>query len=160
MAKKLSLGGPDEDMAALNPRMQSGRNRSKRKHEETRYTDLGGSGGLYSNKFRNQRRYREETWSETGSEAPTPHGGAAKGGPALGHGVVPSGTVSCPVSSRNFLYFLKREKYLRKVKSQTFSYHNRYLDGDRLYGFLNLLANENLRSHHLYSINIFINRIS
>jgi hypothetical protein len=75
-----------------------------------RYTDLRESGGLYSRKFNNQGKAQDETGSETSSEATTPRGGVASREPVPRGGVVPSGTVSYPFSSRNFSYLIKTTK--------------------------------------------------
>jgi hypothetical protein len=75
-----------------------------------RYTDLGKSGGLYSQKFNNKRKAQDETGSETSSKATTPRGGVASRGPTPWGGVVPSGTVSYPFSSHNFSYLIKTTK--------------------------------------------------
>jgi hypothetical protein len=74
------------------------------------YTDLGGFGGLYNRKFNNKKKARDDTGSETSSEAATPHGGAARRGLAPRGGVVPSGTVSYPFPSHNFPYLIKTTK--------------------------------------------------
>ena len=76
---------------------------------------------LYSEKFHNKRKVQVETGLETGSEAPTPCPGVAKGGSAPWGGVVPSGTVSSPFLARNFPYLIKTTKtYVEKLNANFF----------------------------------------
>ena len=63
--------------------------------------------GLYNKKFDNKRKVQVETGSKMSSEAPSPYLGAARVGLAPWGGVVPSGTVSYPFLTYNFLNFIK-----------------------------------------------------
>ena len=99
-----------EIMVLLNFEKIPGRNSSKQNTTRKRYTDLGGSGGLYNKKFHNKRK----VWAKTGRRgAPRrPHMCQARpeGPPAPGAGVVPSGLHSILFTSRYFSYFLKTVK--------------------------------------------------
>jgi hypothetical protein len=108
--KAFSLDDPEEDMAALDLRMKSGKTDQNENTMRKRYTDLGESGGLYRQKFNNKRKAQDETGSETNSGAITPPGGAASKGPVPWCGVVPPGTVSYSFLSRCFSYLIKTTK--------------------------------------------------
>ena len=91
--------------------MTSGQKQIETKTRRKGGIRTSGDPGYYIAKsFAIKRKVQEETWSETGSEAPSPRGGAAKGGPAPRRGEVPSGTVSYSFSSRNFPYLIKMTK--------------------------------------------------
>ena len=84
-----------------------GRNRSKQKTRRKDDIQTSGDPGDYIGEILTPKgRYGNETWSESGTEAPTPRGGAARGGPAPRGGVVPPGTVSIPFRSRNCPYLI------------------------------------------------------
>jgi hypothetical protein len=86
------------------------RNKSKQNTTRTRYTDLGQSGGLYTRKFNNKTKAREETGTETSSEASSPLGGAASRGPVPWGGVEPPSSVSFSFLSCDFSYLIKTTK--------------------------------------------------
>jgi hypothetical protein len=98
-------------MIRLELRTTPDRNSSKRKHYETRYTDLEYSRGLYRRKLNIEMKSQEETGTEMSSRVLSPQGGAAWSGPAPPGGEEPPDSVSCPFSSHDFLYLIKKQKY-------------------------------------------------
>ena len=68
-SKKLSLEGSEEDMVALDLKIILAETARNENTMRKRYTDLGGSGGLYSKKFHNERKVSGENGPETDSEA-------------------------------------------------------------------------------------------
>src|SRR4051812_11620133 len=79
-----SLGGPEEDIVAAKLRICLTEIYRNKNTTRTRYTDLGGSGGLYIAKFNNIRKVLGKNRTETGSVVVTPPGGTARWARATG----------------------------------------------------------------------------
>ena len=109
-AEEPSLSDPEEDIVAPTLGLYLSETDRNKNTTKTRYTNLGGSGGLYITKFHNKRKVLGENGLETESGVATPPGGAARGGPVPQGGVSHPGSVSVPLSLRSFSCWIKTAK--------------------------------------------------
>src|SRR4051812_20152211 len=80
-AEESSMGDPEEDIVAPKLRIFLTETDRNKNTTITRYTNLGGSEGLYITKFYNIRKVLCENGTETDSRGLTPPVGAARWGP-------------------------------------------------------------------------------
>ena len=159
--QELSFGVSDEDMMALDPKTDPGRNSSKQNTSRKRYTDLQGSGGLYSKNFHDKRKVPGRTRVGKGRRGGQTHRAArAQAWPRRPMVARPRASPPLRFDLVIFHIFQKQQKYCSESKLRTFHYQYCYLFKVEFWRTVNLTFDESLRCFHSNNINIYIIRIT